>query len=190
MPSLFGFGVSPYLAKHCGEDSGNPLESAFQRAMAMRDAWNLENKIWPTNSPMRVLTKMLSGVPRHGRSKRGRLRKHANERKRAPMSAKERKRKRTIRAGFWQNGFFADFYFWAAGFFSRIFSPEFFSSFLWEKVPRKILQENPRENPPNFIQQKSSDTCLQIGRGKRTQKSAKRRKREERLCVKIANNQV
>ena len=50
--------------------------------------------------------------------------------------------------------------------FSRIFSPEFFSSFLWEKVPRKILQENPRENPPNSIQQKSSNTFLQIGRGK------------------------
>ena len=53
--------------------------------------------------------------------------------------------------GFWQNGFFADFYFWAAGFCRgfcrRIFSPQ--------KVPRKILQENPRQNPPNFIQQKS-----------------------------------
>ena len=39
--------------------------------------------------------------------------------------------------------------------FSRIFSPDFFSSFLWEKVPRKIFQENPRQNPPKFIQQKS-----------------------------------
>ena len=57
------------------------------------------------------------------------------------------------------------FFFRAAGFFSRIFSPDFFSSFLWEKVPRKILQENPRENPPKFIQQKSSNTFLQIGRG-------------------------
>ena len=28
-------------------------------------------------------------------------------------------------------------------------------SFLWGKVPRKILQENPRKNPPKFIQQKS-----------------------------------
>ena len=69
-----------------------------------------------------------------------------------------------IRVGFWQNGFFADFYFWVAGFFRgfsrRIFSPHF----VWEKVPRKILQENPRENPPKFIQQKSSDTLLQIGR--------------------------
>ena len=49
--------------------------------------------------------------------------------------------------------------------FSRIFSPDFFSSFLWEKVPRKILQENPRENPPKFIQQKSSNTFLQIAQG-------------------------
>ena len=57
--------------------------------------------------------------------------------------------------GFWQNGFFADFYFWAAGFFRgfsrRIFSPHFCG----EKGLRKILQENPRQNPPKFIQQKS-----------------------------------
>ena len=32
-------------------------------------------------------------------------------------------------------------------------------------MPRKILQENPRKNPPKFIQQKSSDTFLQNGRG-------------------------
>ena len=61
--------------------------------------------------------------------------------------------------------------------FSRIFIFEppdffadflagFFSSFLWEKVPRKILQENPRENPPKFIQQKSSNTFLQIAHGR------------------------
>ena len=35
-----------------------------------------------------------------------------------------------IRVGFWQNGSFADSYFWAAGFFSRILSPDFFASFL------------------------------------------------------------
>ena len=62
--------------------------------------------------------------------------------------------------------------------FSRIFifgPPDFFSDFLAGffllifvgKVPRKILQENPRENPPKFIQQKSSDTLLQIGWGKK-----------------------
>ena len=33
-------------------------------------------------------------------------------------------------------------------------------------MPRKILQENPRENPPKFIQQKSSNTFLQIAQGK------------------------
>ena len=60
--------------------------------------------------------------------------------------------------------------------FSRIFifePPDFFADFLVgfflliyvEKVPRKILQENLRENPPKFIQQKSSNTFLQIGRG-------------------------
>ena len=39
----------------------------------------------------------------------------------------------SVRVGFWQNGFFADFYFWAADGFSRILSPELFSSFLWGK---------------------------------------------------------
>ena len=50
--------------------------------------------------------------------------------------------------------FFADF---VAGFFLLIFVG---------KSAQKILQENPRENPPEFIQQKFSDTFLQIGRGK------------------------
>ena len=57
---------------------------------------------------------------------------------------------KNVRVGFWQNGVFAGFYFWAAAFFQgfcrRIFSPHF----LWEKVPRKILQENPQQNPPNL----------------------------------------
>ena len=60
---------------------------------------------------------------------------------------------------------FRGFSFLSRRIFSRIFSPDFFSSFLWEKVPRKILQENPRENPPKFIQQKSSNTFLQIAQG-------------------------
>ena len=50
---------------------------------------------------------------------------------------------------------FRGFLFLSRRIFPRIFSPDFFSSFLWEKVPRKILQENPRQNPPKFIQQKS-----------------------------------
>ena len=61
---------------------------------------------------------------------------------------------------------FRGFLFLGRRIFLRVFSPDFFSSFLWEKVPRKILQENPRENPPKCIQQKSSDTFLRIGRGK------------------------
>ena len=51
---------------------------------------------------------------------------------------------------------FRDFYFWAAGFFCefcrRIISPLFCGE---RKIPQKILQENPRQNPPKFIQQKS-----------------------------------
>ena len=55
----------------------------------------------------------------------------------------------------WENGFFTDFYFRAAGFF-RGFSRRMFSPyFCGEKVPTKILQENPRQNPPKIIQQKS-----------------------------------
>ena len=50
---------------------------------------------------------------------------------------------------------FRGFLFLSRRIFSRIFSPDFFSSFSWEKVRRKVLQENPRENPPKFIQQKS-----------------------------------
>ena len=84
-----------------------------------------------------------------------------------------------FRASSWQNGFFADFYFWTAGFF-RGFCRRIFFSFLWEKVPRKILQENPRQNPPKFIQQKSSDTFLQIGRAKNmTVLSLRRNGKEE-----------
>ena len=60
-----------------------------------------------------------------------------------------------FRAGSWQNGFFADFYsFGPPDFFADLVAG-FFSSFLWEKVPRKILLENIRQNPPIFIQQKS-----------------------------------
>ena len=44
--------------------------------------------------------------------------------------------------------FFADFYFWAAGFFSRIFSPDFFSSFFVGKSAQK--------NPPGKSPGKSS----------------------------------
>ena len=71
-----------------------------------------------------------------------------------------------VRAGFRQNGFFADFYFWAAGFF-RGFSRRIFLLIFVGKSAQKILQENPRENPPKSIQQKSSNTFLQIAQGNR-----------------------
>ena len=56
----------------------------------------------------------------------------------------------------WQNGFFADFYFWAAGFFRgflgrRIFSPHFCGKKCPEKssrkIPGKILQKLYNKNP-------------------------------------------
>ena len=47
----------------------------------------------PPNVFLNRYAKWFSGVPKRGRSTRGRSQKHANERKRAQMSAKERKRK-------------------------------------------------------------------------------------------------
>ena len=78
-----------------------------------------------------------------------------------------------LRAGSRQNGFFADFYFWAAGFFRgfcrRIFSPHFCGKKCPEKssrkIPGKILQNLYYKNPPKFILQKSSNTFLQIAQG-------------------------
>ena len=60
-----------------------------------------------------------------------------------------------VRVGFWQNGFFADFLFLSRRIFSRILSPDFFSSFLWrkcpekssKKIPGKILQHLYNKNP-------------------------------------------
>ena len=52
-----------------------------------------------------------------------------------------------VRVGFWR------FLFSSRRIFSRILSPDFCSSFLWPKVPRKILQENPHQNPSRCIQQ-------------------------------------
>ena len=61
----------------------------------------------------------------------------------------------SVRVGFWQNGFFVDFYFWAAGFFRgfcrRIFSPHFCGKKCPEKssrkIPGKILQNLYNKNP-------------------------------------------
>ena len=60
-----------------------------------------------------------------------------------------------FRVGFWQNGFFADFYFWVAGFFRgfccRIFSPHFCGKKCPEKssrkIPGKILRNLHHINP-------------------------------------------
>ena len=64
-----------------------------------------------------------------------------------------------FRVGFWQNGFFADFFFLAAGFFRgfsrRIFSPHFCGKKCPEKssrkIPEKILQNLYNKNPPTHF---------------------------------------
>ena len=55
-----------------------------------------------------------------------------------------------VRVGFWQNGFFADFYFWAAGFFRGFSRRIFFPHFCGKKCPK---------NPPGKSPQKSSKIC-------------------------------
>ena len=74
-------------------------------------------------------------------------------------------KKEGVQSGVWRRGeilgpAFAERIFRGFLFLSRwIFSPDFFSSFLWEKVPRKILQENPgkilqnlyNNNPPTHF---------------------------------------
>ena len=68
--------------------------------------------------------------------------------------------------------------------FSRTLSPDLISSFLWQKVPRKILQENPRQDPQKIIQQKSP---TRFCRGAGPKMSATERKCKS---AKIAHNQV
>ena len=65
-----------------------------------------------------------------------------------------------VRVGFWQfeNGFSSDFYFGPPDFFADFLSLDFFSSFLWGKIPRKILQENPRQKPLQNLYNKKSQT--------------------------------
>ena len=46
-----------------------------------------------------------------------------------------------FRVGFWPNGFCL----LSRGIFPQILSPDLFSSFLWQQVPREILQEHPRQ---------------------------------------------
>ena len=56
---------------------------------------------------------------------------------------------KSLRSDFGRTDFSQIFILGAAGFF-RGFVARFFSSSLWEKVPRKILQENPRQILQNF----------------------------------------
>ena len=64
-----------------------------------------------------------------------------------------------FRVGFWQNGFFADFYFWAAGIFSRILSPDFSHRF-W-----KSAQKNPPGKSPAKSSNKSPTRFCRGGGG-------------------------
>ena len=68
---------------------------------------------------------------------------------------------RFLKAASWQNRFFTDF-FLEPPIFARILSPDCFSSFLWEEVPRKILQENARQIPPKLQPQKSPTRFLSV----------------------------
>ena len=70
-----------------------------------------------------------------------------------------------IKFGPAQNRFFGGFFFFLSRrIFLRISLPECFSSFMWEKAPRKILQENLWQNPPKLMQQKSpTHSCRGAG---------------------------
>ena len=76
-----------------------------------------------------------------------------------------------FRVGFWQNGFFADFYFWAAGFFRgfprRIFSPHFCGKKCPEKssrkIPAKILQNLYNKNPPTHFCRMTGAINFRVG---------------------------
>ena len=84
--------------------------------------------------------------------------KHKKQRNTSQRKNKEFPSKENVRLGFWQNGFFADFYFWAAGFFRgfcrRIFSPHFCGKKCPEKsskkIPGKILQNLYNKNPQHI----------------------------------------
>ena len=75
-----------------------------------------------------------------------------------------------LSVGFWQNGFFADFYFWAAGFFRgfrrRIFSPHFCGKSAQEippgKSPAKSSNIYTRKIPDTFLQRGWANTSLAV----------------------------
>ena len=130
---------------------------------------------------------MFSGLQK-GPAERGHVKKRQKVSKSfrhfSTIFAQGKKRQRSsksVRDGFWQNGFFADFYFWAAGFFRgfcrRIFSPHFCGKKCAEKssrkIPGKILQnldnKNPRhisaEGPGQKRVKNVFDTFRQFSRG-------------------------
>ena len=87
---------------------------------------------------------------------------------------REGKNRQKARAGSWQNGFFADFYFWAAGFFRgfcrRIFSPHFCGKKCPEKssrkIPGKILQNLYNKNPRHISAEgPNQNKCQQFSCG-------------------------
>ena len=71
-----------------------------------------------------------------------------------------------IRVGFWQNGFFADFYFWAAGFFRgfsrRIFSPHFCGKSAQKNPPGKSPRKSSKIYTTKILRHTSADWLGQI----------------------------
>ena len=81
--------------------------------------------------------------------------------------ASSRKRAFSL-SSFSKNRFFADFYFWAAGFFCG-FSRRIFLPHLVGKSAQKNPPGNPRQNPPKFMQQKCpTHFCRGAGPKKRS----------------------
>ena len=72
-----------------------------------------------------------------------------------------------LRVGFRQNGFFADFYFWAAGIFGG-FCRRILFSFLWKnfKVPKKSSRKSPAKSSKIYTT-KIPDTFLQRAQANR-----------------------
>ena len=75
-----------------------------------------------------------------------------------------------VRVGFWQNGFFADFYSSAAGFFAD-FVADFLSSFCGKKcperssrkIPGKVLQIYTAKIPNTFLERSQAKNCFLSG---------------------------
>ena len=51
-----------------------------------------------------------------------------------------------VRVGFWQNGFFADFYFWAIGFFRADFVAGFFLVFVGKSAQKSPPGKSPAKS--------------------------------------------